>query len=101
MAKDKASIIADIGSYVARNGNTYSQWYVGIASDARQRLFNDHAVKEKGDAWIYIPSETSGAARAIEKYFLSHGMTGGSGGGDDSSDYVYAYRITSHSIEQN
>ncbi|MFZ0963163.1 MAG: hypothetical protein WAO35_20055 [Terriglobia bacterium] len=101
MAKDKISIVADIESYVGRNGNTYSQWYVGIASDARQRLFNDHAVKEKGDAWIYIPCGTSGVARAVERYFLSQGMEGGIGGGDDSSDHVYAYKIGSHTVEQN
>ena len=101
MAQDINTIIAEIKSHVAGNGNTYSQWYVGIASDARQRLFGDHAVKEKGDAWIYIPCGKSGAARAIEKYFLSQGMQGGGGGGDDSSHYVYAYKIGSHTVEQN
>jgi len=99
MASDKETIIADIKAYVTKNGGTYSQWYVGIATDARQRLFNDHAVKENGDAWIYSPCGTSSAARAIEKYFLAQGMKGGSGGGDEGSGYVYAYRIAGHTVE--
>ena len=53
MADDKQKIILDIKSYVAKNGGAYSQWYIGVTADPKQRLFNDHAVKETGDAWIY------------------------------------------------
>lgn len=94
MASDKQTIISDIQSYVARNGSGYSQWYVGIAADAKQRLFNDHAVSEKGGAWIYSLCTTSSVAREIEDYFIRLGMRGGSGGGDNTTRYVYAYRIT-------
>ena len=101
MASDKATAISDIKAYVANNGGNYSQWYVGIAADPRERLFNDHAVKEKGDAWIYRQCTTSDVARSVEKHFLAQGMKGGSGGGDENSDYVYAYKISGHTIEDN
>jgi len=98
MASDKQTVIADIKSYVANNGGDYSQWYVGIATDPKQRLFNDHAVKEKS-AWIYHRCAGADIARAIEKFFLTQGMQGGSGGGDDNSEYVYAYKIGRHTVE--
>jgi len=99
MATDKQTIISDIKSYAANNGGSYSQWYVGIATVPRQRLFNDHAVKEKGDAWIYRQCASSDIARAIEKHFLDQGMKGGSGGGDYNSDHVYAHKIAGHTVE--
>ncbi|MCI0627294.1 MAG: hypothetical protein L0387_37550 [Acidobacteria bacterium] len=99
MAIDKETAIADIKTYVANNGGTYSLWYIGIATSPRQRLFNDHAVRENGDAWIYRQCANSNIARAVEKYFLAQGMKGGSGGGDDSSDCAYAYKIAGHTVE--
>ncbi len=99
MASDKGTIISDIKSHVANNGSGYSQWYVGITTDPKQRLFTDHAVKEKGDTWIYRKCASSDVARAVEKYFLAQGMKGGSGGGDDNSDYVYAYKTAGHTVE--
>jgi len=101
MASDKATAISEIEAYLANNGGSYSQWYVGIAADPRERLFSSHAVKEKGDAWIYHRCTSSGVARLVEKCFLALGMKGGSGGGDDNSEYVYAYKIAGHTIEDN
>jgi hypothetical protein len=81
-------------SYVSVNGGPYSQWYIGIAAAPRQRLFNDHCVTENGGAWIYRECSTSSAAREIEEYFIQLGMQGGPGGGDATTKYVYAYKIT-------
>ena len=99
MAKDKKTIIADIKSHMAECGGKYEDWYVGIASDPKERLFNDHNVSEKGDSWITRQCASSDDARAIEKHFLALGTQGGPGGGDDSSDCVYAYKTTSTTKE--
>lgn len=99
MASDKQTTISDIKSYVANNGGYYSEWYIGIAADPRQRLFDDHAVNEKGSAWIYRGCVNSAVAREAEDYFFGLGMKGGPGGGDYSSKSVYAYRITSSTRE--
>jgi hypothetical protein len=99
MASDKQTIIAEIKSYMARNGGSYSQWYAGIATDPKQRLFNDHAVNDKSDVWIYHQCASSEVARAIETYFHAQGMKGGTGGGDDNTDYIYAYMITRYTVE--
>ncbi len=85
---------ADINGYIRRCGGSYSGWYVGIASDARDRLFNGHGVREHGGAWILRDAGSEAAARRIEQYFLSLGCRGGPGGGDWGSRYVYAYKVT-------
>ncbi len=100
MAKSNQEIISEIKSYIAECGGSYSGWYVGIASDPKQRLFNDHNVDEKNSSWIYHETENSSSARDIEDYFVNTlGTDGGTGGGDYSSRYVYAYKKTSYTNE--
>lgn len=92
MAKTKQEIIADLDSYMRQGGGGYRSWYVGVASDSRTRLFNDHQVKENGGSWIYCGAASSDSARAAEEYFLSLGCDGGPGGGDAQTKSVYAYK---------
>jgi len=100
MADTKESIKTDIKTYIQKNGGVYSDWYVGIASDPRDRLFNDYNVNENGGAWIYREAESSSAAREVEEYFVNTlGTDGGSGGGDYSTKYVCAYKKTSSTNE--
>ena len=50
MAKTSSEIVADIKTH---SGSPYSSWYAGIASDPKDRLFNDHKVSEKNGSWIF------------------------------------------------
>lgn len=96
----KEDIIREIEVHLIKNGvQLYSECYVGIAEEPRNRLFNDHKVLEKGDIWIYRLADSDGAARDIEKYFLDKGMKGGTGGGSDKSTHVYSYKINEHTSE--
>ena len=100
MAKTKQEIISEIKFHIVQCGGNYSDWYVGIATDPKGRLFNDHAVDEKNGAWIYREAENSSSARDTEYYFVNTLKTdGGTGGGDYSSRYVYAYKKTSYTTE--
>ncbi|MDA2936473.1 hypothetical protein MYX06_04615 [Patescibacteria group bacterium AH-259-L05] len=100
MAKSKEVIIKEIMAHIKSRGGKYSDWYVGIASDARARLFNDHNVNEESDAWIYREAGDSEVAREIEEYFVNTlGTDGGSGGGDHTTKFVYAYKKKSHTTE--
>lgn len=95
--KTKEEIINDLDSYIKDGGGGYPAWYVGIASDARDRLFSDHGVKEKGDLWICRQTSFSGVAREIEDYFVNTlGTDGGTGKGVVLIDMVYAYKKASH-----
>lgn len=83
----------EIEDYMIKNGGISLDWYVGISKDAEDRLFNGHNVSRHG-TWIYGRATSSEEAREIEQYFIEKGTDGGPGGGDDSSDMVYAYKKT-------
>ena len=88
-------IIQDIVNYIASHGGQYSDWYVGITSDINQRLFSDHSVNKTLDNWIYRTTNLSSEARNIEQYFQNLGCDGDTGGGDQTSRIIYAYKKTS------
>jgi len=92
------AIVNDIQNYILKVRNTYKDWYVGIASDPKKRLFVEHKVSENGH-WIHSPADSNEVARQVEEYFLKLGCDGGSGGGDNTSNIVYAYLKTSQTVE--
>lgn len=96
-AEQKAK--AEIDAYIRKNGGVYSAWYAGIAADPEQRLFTDHNVDKQRDQWIHINCGTDTAARNVENYFLAKGCKGGGGGGDHTTRFAYAYKITSSTRE--
>ncbi len=95
MSRD--SIIQDIKNHIKTNGDSPSDWYVGITSSTDQRLFVEHNVDKKNDAWILKESDTENIAREVEKYFTEEFGTKGDQGGGINPCYVYAYKITDHS----
>jgi hypothetical protein len=98
--KDAKTIVAEIVQHVKDCGGEFSRWYVGIASDANQRLFGDHNVNKNTDSWIYREAQNSDTARAIEEHIIETYKTkGDTGGGDNTTKYVYAYKITSSTRE--
>jgi hypothetical protein len=89
--KDSDTICNEISDHISKQGSSRSSWYVGIASNVKQRLHGDHNVPEKNYWFIWRKAESSSHARAIEKAFLDWGCDGGSGGGDSQTTFVYAY----------
>ena len=95
-------IIEKFKNYIAEKGGAYSDWYIGITSDIETRLFNAHNVNEQNDIWIYDNANTETSARSIEEYFVETlGTDGGTGGGDNTSIFVYAYKKNPHTNENN
>ena len=86
-------IIFEISQVIQQSGQPYPRWYVGIASQPIQRLFDDHGVDDnQRDRYIYRRSISSLEARQIEKHFLLLGTDGGPGGGSEATEWVYAYQ---------
>jgi hypothetical protein len=94
-----APVIRELEQYMSQGGGSYSAWYCGIASSPRNRLFNDHNVRERGDYWIYRDCGNDTIARQIESYFHNSGCQGSHGGGDDATKFVYCYKITNSTVE--
>lgn len=90
-------IIQDFLNHIKKCGGNYFDWYLGISKDAENRLFNEHRVRRESDAWIFRKANSSNEARTIEDYFVkSLGTDGDTGGGDYTSDMVYAYKKAYH-----
>ena len=91
--------ITSIETYMLQKGVRYwSEVYVGVSKDPKGRLFNEHRVRKVG-IWIYLPTLSSKVARAVEAYCIRQGSDGGTGGGDKTAIYVYAYKKTIHTVE--
>ena len=91
------TIIENIRNHMKSRGGAHSEWYVGIATEFMQRLFQDHNVNPKNDFWIYQYAGSRSAAEKIEHYFINTlGTKGGPGGDDENTKFVYAYRVRPH-----
>jgi hypothetical protein len=97
MMASEIEIKQQVKTHIDSQGGAYSSWYVGIASDRRDRLFNGHGVLEKGDGWIFRTSMSAEEAQRVERYFIDEiGTDGGPGGGDTNTTAVYAYKKNGH-----
>ena len=74
----------EIFDYMISVGGVFSDWYVGVTSDVRQRLFVDHRVQEETDAWVHKPCADDASARKVEANFLRLGCDGAGGGGSET-----------------
>ena len=81
----------EIVAYMKLNDGKFSNWYCGIASSWADRLFKDHQVPIEGHPCIVRQCYTSDDARAVENALLELGCDGATGGGDETTVYVYAY----------
>ncbi len=93
-------IVKDILSVVQRNAppRNFSGWYVGITDDVERRLFGEHKVQRDVDAgfYIYRDGDDHENARRAEESLIAVGLVGGTGGGDEDSVFVYAYKKNEH-----
>jgi hypothetical protein len=95
-------IMCEVAVHMSKYGVNYQEWYAGVAADPKARLFNDHGVKETGDAWISRQCVNAASARDIERYFMKKGCKGGQAGEvsevseDKSTLFFYAYMIQPH-----
>jgi hypothetical protein len=84
-------VFGEIKAYILNKGENYRNWYVGITDDARSRLFVDHGVSEKNDAWIFRKCDNNQAAKRIKETLVKMGCEGAAGGWDEDTTSVYAY----------
>ena len=92
MAKSSEIIVMEILEFIQMEGGHRKTWYVGVADDARRRLFDEHQVHYQDDAWIYRMAASEKEAQHVEEYFLEYGLDGGKGSRCPDARMVYAYR---------
>ncbi len=90
-----------ITDYIGKTGYTQAKdWYIGIATDPKERLFNDHNVSEQNGKWGYYPADSEQTTRNAESSLLEKypSFQGGTGDGTSPS-YVYTYYVTADTVE--
>ena len=83
-------IIQEFDLFILRFGGIYRNFYVGITDNPMPRLQDDHNIGQ-AIPYIFKKARNSETARMIERYFKDQGCNG-SGGEDEVSAYVYAYK---------
>ena len=81
-------------AHIKEFGASFSEWYVGIASDPKQSLFEKHGVDKKSDIWIYKQALTFNACQTVQRYFLQILGTDGEliNTAEENMDCVYLYK---------
>ncbi len=92
--KTATDAYGEMKAHIDRSGTPYERWYVGIAGDPSDSLFNRHRVPRENGWWIFRECATSDEARRVEQALIALGTDGGPGGGDATTRFVYAYLKT-------
>jgi len=90
-----------IKSYMWKFQTYFKDWYVWIASNPEERLFQQHNVDRQNWNWCCTEALfTTDDARAVEKYFIDqHWTKWWTWWWDHTTKFVYAYFITSNTVE--
>ena len=84
----------EILAYIYELGGDFLDYYVGIAENPEQALFETHKVDKTKDPWLYRQALSYTAARAIQDYFSSRLMVDGTMviNSNEDTDWVYVYK---------
>lgn len=55
-------------SYIKEFGGNPTEWRVGCAEDATAALFDENAVDQDRDIWLWKPTLSAAAARIVFRY---------------------------------
>ncbi|MHB0991812.1 MAG: hypothetical protein ACYC3O_01870 [Burkholderiales bacterium] len=77
MALSVQQIKYDLLAYMKEFGGGFCEWYVGVAEDAEQTLFESHGLDRDRDLWIYRPALTERATETVLRYFMDILQTAG------------------------
>jgi len=99
MQAQTLSLCREIDAWMLKSGIRNAGWYVGITSDIEERLFGHHQAPRGNHWWIYRRCPNATEARELEAAYHRAGCRGAGGGGDNTAVYIYAYVITSVTVE--
>ena len=90
---DYNTVIKRIETYMSKFEGDYPDWFVGVARDLDDDLFDLHGVEEDG-IWISFGADTEEVAKKVESYFLEK-KTDGNPSKLEDARIVYAYKKNS------
>lgn len=91
---DFNTLIKRIRMYMSKFEGDYPDWFIGIAKDLDQDLFELHNVDENG-IWISFGADTEEIAKNVERYFMDKKTDGKPAKLEDDTRIVYVYKKNS------
>ena len=89
--KSFKQITYEIDVFIDKYEFASSEWYVGIAADPEDRLFNHHQVDREKSTWIYKLADSPETANQVKRAYIKEGLDGDRNDGDDNNAYVYTF----------
>lgn len=81
-------------AFIKKHGGDFSDWYIGIAADPKDKLKAHHKVDQDKDAWTYKQALTFQACRTVQRFFQDKLNMDGEPllRGDEDTDCVYLFK---------
>ncbi len=93
----------EIFGYIKEFGSNFDDWFVGISSDPKKAMLEQHRVDEIEDIWLYKQAVSFAACRTIQKYFLEKLETDGVPvlEGNEDTDCIYLFKKSERTLPSN
>lgn len=84
----------DILSYIKELDVDFAAWYVGISSEPKAAMQQDHGVDFEKDIWLQKRAVSFIACRTVQRYFIETLKTDGTpvSYGTGNMNWVYLYK---------
>jgi hypothetical protein len=79
-------------SYVKEFGADFTEWSIGLASDAPKTMFDIHKVDEVVDPWLWKPAVTNAAAAMVCRWMVDRHKAKLVGGDDETGACVFIFK---------
>jgi hypothetical protein len=81
-------------SYVKEFGADFTEWSIGLATDAPKALFEIKKVDNINDMWLWKPAVTHAAAVMIRDWMTNRQKVGAVAGDIDGGQCVFMFKRT-------
>jgi len=90
----------ELFAYIKEFGETFGDWYVGVADDPKAALFDRHKLDPADDIWLYRQAVSFAACQTVQRYFIETLGTDGALviSGTDHTDCVYLYKKSTNTV---
>ena len=98
--KSVQQIKFEIMAHIREFGANFSDWYVGIADNPKETLFEKHKIDPEQDIWMYKQALSFAACKTVQRYFLDTLKTDGEPACEatESTDCVYLYKKSPRTV---
>jgi hypothetical protein len=93
MAYSVQQIKFEMFGYIKEFDPDFGAWYVGIASEPKHTMQEEHCVDLEKDVWLYKQAMSFAACRTVQRYFCDQLKTDGKPilSGSSDMDCVYLF----------